>query len=427
MKLASVFVPLCLLVLSACPEKIEEQPDPEEQGPTLIPCAAPEECPEAQPTCRFGLCARECQADAACDAVPGTYCSAQQICEPGCRSSAECTGGTVCQSGTCVEGASCGDKCDCPVGQVCIGTSCASPPEACSGPADCPRGPLTPEDVCDAYRCDGFTNTCLETTPTPCANADDCFGRLGCEAGCLCTPNQQCVPDADCTIATERDDCGVGFYCDASLVCAAIPVCSADNDCAAAGLTCDEPRNICVRPQQCTVSADCTATPPTTFCDTRTQPSFCAVPNCLNQGVTCNASQACSADGRCVTQGTGDPCTTDGTCPDDQYCALVNGTGACATGCRGNGDPECGVNESCNAAHECEDTGGLQPVGGPCPDGDGDCQAGLVCYDGSCAESCEGYNVDECAGQGCCSLTAKPCCNLAHVCSDGFFGTCLSP
>ena len=167
MKLSVSLAPLCFLVLCACPEKIEEKPDPKDPGPEIISCSVPEECPAAQPTCRFGVCVRECQADAACDAVPGTYCSVQQICEPGCRTSSECAGGKVCQSGSCVEGATCGDKCDCPVGQVCSAGSCESAPEQCSGPQDCPRGPLSPEDVCDAYRCDGFTNSCLETTPTP--------------------------------------------------------------------------------------------------------------------------------------------------------------------------------------------------------------------------------------------------------------------
>jgi hypothetical protein len=181
---------------------------------------------------------------------------------------------------------------------------------------------------------------------------------------------------------------------------------------------------VCVRPQQCTTSPDCASATPATHCDTRTTPSYCAIPNCINGAVSCGSGQTCAADGRCVTQGTGDPCTTDTTCPADQYCAFVNGTGACAPGCRGNGD--CNVNELCNAAHDCVASGTLQPINGPCDD-DSNCQDGLKCYNASCQESCDQFDPGSCAGQaGCCALSAKPCCGiLSGTCWDGLAGNCF--
>jgi hypothetical protein len=410
---------LVVAALAACPKPLDngDGKDKPDAGPSVITCDDESDCPANQPTCQFGVCVKECAANAGCDEVPGTFCDpASHVCAPGCRTSAECGGGQVCTVGACVDGAGCGSKCDCEVGQVCNAGQCDDPPAQCTNADDCGRGAGADDASCNAYSCDGFSFTCVDLSPDPCTNADDCFGRLGCEDGCLCTPSQQCVPDAACTIATERDDCGIGFYCNNDLRCAAIPVCTQDTDCDEFSLTCDEGSGKCTRPQSCTATADCAGFPPTTYCDTRVAPSFCAVPNCINGGQTCNAgTQECSADGRCVPIGTGDPCTNDSACPADQYCAS---NGACAPGCRN--DSTCPPNQSCNSAHTC--VGALQGLNGPCG-GDEECQVGLVCYQNTCQESCDAYDIASCDNQPCCTLTAKPCCNFFHVCTDGTDGT----
>ncbi len=406
-----------------CPQPIV-QPADKPAGPIVINCEADDTCPAGQPTCAFGQCVRECQADAACDGLAGTFCSQRRVCEPGCRASAECTSGEVCLAGACVVSTGCGTKCDCAVGQVCRAGSCDQPPVSCTNVDDCARGPgdAAAPDQCSAYECDGFNRECVDRSPDPCTTTSDCTGRLGCDAGCTCTPNQQCVTDVACTVSTETTACAGGFYCDANLRCAPAPACLSQTDCPAA-LTCNLAVNQCARPQPCTSAADCTAVP-ATLCDTRVAPSFCAVPNCINLGITCNPPQVCAASGSCATPGTGAPCSTDGVCPSDQYCSVVGGVGACAVGCRDNGS--CGGGQACDGSHACVGGGTLQGLNGSCAD-TSECEAGLVCsLNGACKESCEAFNTGECAGQaGCCALSASPCCNLFNQCSNGLNGTCL--
>jgi hypothetical protein len=339
--------------------------------------------------------------------------------------SAECGDGELCQQGTCAAGAGCATKCDCAVGQVCVAGTCDDPPPTCGNATDdCPRNPG--ETCSEIYRCESFAHECQLLAPAECTEADDCFGLVGCEEGCVCSPNGDCVPDAACTVATERDDCGAGRYCTGDLSCASTPFCASQSDCDAAGLVCDTNQAICTRPAECTTSGDCTALPPTTYCDTDgAPPFFCAVPNCLNGGTTCSAPQVCQSDGRCVTEGTGDECTTHATCPADQYCALVDDEGHCALGCRD--DTGCDLNDECNAENQCQATGSLQPLNGPCEE-DGECQVGLKCsFSGSCVEDCGAWEQGECDPQGddCCALSAKRCCNPLGECSDGFAGNCL--
>jgi hypothetical protein len=283
------------LLVVACSKPIDEEKK-EARAAEVITCDAPSDCPETTPECRFGLCVRPCAADEACAALPGTSCSVQGICEAGCRGSESCPDGKVCAAGVCVDGAACTDKCGCDVGQVCGASGrCQAPPATCGGPADCPRGPIAPADVCEAYACDGFTRTCQQSVALHCDVDADCQGLLHCAEGCSCEAGE----------------------------CEAATPCSGPADCAA----------------------------PASFCDG----SFFVVPTCHNGGVTCAVGQVCGDDGACAAAGVGSSCTADVQCAAGHYCALVGGQGQCAAGCRDNAD--CGGGQ-CDASHQCVGAGG---------------------------------------------------------------------
>lgn len=391
-------------------------------GPQALTCESADECPDPNNYDCLGVCLQRCASDAVCKLTE--YCSGRGYCEPGCRDSSTCSDGKVCVAGSCQDPGSagaCGTKCDCLPGQICRDGVCQAPPDTCSSPDDCGRGQ---GDRCEAYQCNGFTGQCFDPDPQPCADADDCTGRPGCEGGCLCTPAGQCVPGGACTVDTEDADCGSGFYCDDNLECAVLPACAQDSDCQG-GLTCNLGTQQCQRPRPCASPQDCTAAP-ATYCNTQLPTARCEVPTCLNGGLTCNAqTEQCSQDGRCVPQGTGSACTSDAQCPNDvwpdtQYCSFASGQGECTPGCRSNAS--CPQGQSCNGARQCVTSGGGGGGGGgqygaTCTS-DGDCQAGLICglFSGTCTEQCPTACAD-CSGGACCGLSGQPFCNSVGFCA----------
>ena len=382
---------------AACPRPLDPGPD---AGPSVSPfitCSDVSECPgfvadaATQIVRCDGVCLIICNGvDEACP-NPAQFCDANGTCAVGCRDSSSCPG-QLCVAGTCQDGSSeCATKCDCGVGEVCSADGqCVAAGTTCTGSADCPRGPLTPTDDCEAFSCNGFSHACVDLSPTPCTQSAECIGRPGCTAGaiCTCTTLGACVPDVDCTVATEGAACGADNYCDGNGDCQALPACIADAECAAAGLTCNQGRAKCERAQACTSNAQCTAGA-NNFCVVAA--GFCAQPNCNNGGTTCTAvTQSCSADGRCVTAGTGTACAGDGGCPTTQFCNFTLSPAQCAVGCRDNSS--CPATQNCNGAHACvgSGSGGGGQFAESCANGDADCQAPLVCggFTGTCAETC---------------------------------------
>jgi len=386
-----------VVVLAGCQGKIIDKADAGPVGPVLQACSDVSECPgfiegaATQVVRCDGVCLTICNGvDEVCPA--GFFCDRNGTCDVGCRAGpGECAEGEFCVAGKCTAGGGqdCATKCDCNPGEICTDGQCVPASNSCTDGNDCPRGPRTPTDDCEAFSCNAFSDQCFDPTPTPCTAAADCVGRPGCLAGvvCACTGNGACVPDVACTPQTEAADCGAGNFCDGAGACQALASCAADAECTANGLTCNEGSGRCERPQACNLSVDCT-TPPTTHC----ADGFCTIPTCNNGAVTCNADQDCSADGRCVAEGTGTPCTGDGTCLANQFCNFTLSPAQCAIGCRDNSS--CPGTEICNGDRQCSADGAGGGFGDTCGGG-GSCQSPLICglITGNCAETC-GVDAD---------------------------------
>jgi hypothetical protein len=416
---------LAVVAISACPlGRVVGTVDAgvEDGGTPIVTCSAATDCPQDTPVCSFGLCKRPCAANDGCSDL-STYCNiVTGFCEAGCRDSSTCAQGTVCSGGVCSTGAGCGSNCDCQPGQTCTANTCQDPPAQCSSPDDCPKG----TETCAQYQCDGFSHTCHDPNPAPCTLDGDCTGRLGCAAGCSCviTPpatQGSCASHVDCTIDNETTTCQHGSFC-VGASCLQAPACTGEAQCTADGLTCNVVSGLCERTQACAAATDCTV-PPNTFCDSGA--GRCTQPLCNNGGQTCQPGQDCTADGRCVTHGTGGPCSSNNDCQTNEYCELGTGTGACAIGCRDNSGCDVGAGQQCDGTHTCVGGGGggLSGWQGPCT-ASSDCQAGLFCgiFSGVCQESC---GTDGPSGGTTCQVGAE-CCPLsgAQCCAQEFVAVC---
>jgi hypothetical protein len=413
MSLRAIFAVFVLVSLAGCPNCGRRDLDDDDDAGTdagEISCTTVADCPDPNTYDCLGVCLQRCAADATCP--DGTYCDAEGHCRGGCRDSTTCAEGTFCDDGDCVAGEGCATKCDCAPGQVCIESSCTDPPTSCDSAADCGRGQ---GEQCEDYACNGFTHKCFDDDPDPCTNADDCIGRPGCEEGCACTGNQQCVPAVDCTVDDEETTCGAGFYCDGNGDCQVLPACTNDSPCVSLNLYCNVGQGQCERAQGCTSSTTCT-TAPATYCDVPNE--RCVVPTCNNGGVTCTTAQTCSTDGRCINGGSGTTCTSHTSCAADEYCDFSVNGGSCLDGCRNNA--ACDSSQVCDGSHTCvaNGGGGGGQYGETCA-ADEDCQAGLICglLTQTCAEPCGAAGTQCTAGDpNCCPLSGQPYCNDFGFC-----------
>ena len=391
-------VPVALLMLTACPGKVIDlgnDAGPDVIGPQI--CSSDNECPGYNPdlavqTVRCeGVCTYLCNGiQDECNTAPnGTarFCDAQGVCSVGCRPGSVCpNAGELCVAGVCQTGASqCATRCDCDPGEVCNGGVCQQPSGGpCATGDDCPRGPKSPVDNCNAVACNGVSDTCFELSPQPCAATADCVGRFGCTGSVSCSCNNTaCVPSTSCTAQNEATTCGTGNFCDATNLCQALPACTQPGDCSGLGLTCNAKTASCERAQACTTSADCPVAP-NTHCPTGG--GFCTIPTCANGGPGCGAGLECNAaQGRCVTPGTGVVCQGDSQCPTSAFCDL--NASECRTGCRNNAS--CPSGQDCDGNRQCVTTGAGGGFGAACST-PGECRSPLTCglLSGTCAENC---------------------------------------
>lgn len=135
-------------------------------------CRTDADCPSDQECGLFGTCG-PCRTSDACPA--GTICVdgwLGGVCEPGCRSNAECQRDEVCQ-GTdgCVRG--CRSSDDCSAGHVCHGIKCVP---GCRSDSEC-GAELCVNDRCSA-RCtsdrDCVAGSLCELAATPCSSQEGC-------------------------------------------------------------------------------------------------------------------------------------------------------------------------------------------------------------------------------------------------------------
>lgn len=413
--------------LTGCPREIDEDaPDAGNTGQQFLVCSDVADCLAADPqateqTVRCdGVCLYICNGvDEACPSQ-AMFCDVNGTCAFGCRDSSRCnqTAGEVCRAGICtVSAAECTSKCDCAAGQLCKDELCVpATSDACAGSDDCPRGPKTPTDKCEAYACNGFTDTCFDPNPSSnlCTQPGDCAGRPGCVGGtvCTCTAAGACVPDAACTAQNEVQTCGFGNFCDSNLRCQPLPACTQPSDCTGQGLVCNSGTGFCERSQPCASNTDCTIAP-----NTQCANSFCTIPTCLNGGPICTAPLTCNAQGRCAQPGTGVACTADSACQSNQFCDLQGQE--CRVGCRTNAS--CPSGQTCDGNRQCvaPGGGGGGQYADPCTAAT-DCQAPMTCggITGTCAEPCA--TPDDCVA---CSARNGSC-----VCEPVlFFGNFCQP
>ncbi|WP_373046857.1 hypothetical protein [Vulgatibacter sp.] len=136
-------------------------------------CAADPDCDDETMRCADGVCVSKCR-DVVCDFDAG------QVCEPGtgncvggstCGSTADCTGGKLCESGICVGArfARCEGGQACAAGLSCVGNGMiALCTEACAAAADCQIS-----DRCADESAGAFAGHCL---PNLCRPGGDLYG-----------------------------------------------------------------------------------------------------------------------------------------------------------------------------------------------------------------------------------------------------------
>jgi hypothetical protein len=279
----------------------------------------------------------------------------------GCASDKDCAPPSFCILGGCRPIGQSGDQCaydwDCAQPLVCPSGTCAQPAakstvvgSACSSDAGC-----EPPLYCILGGCrylgnvgDGceFDFDCV--APLACSSGR-CSGTGGAAAayGTPCQSDASCTPPLFCIKATCRplgnpgDGCDIDGDCYSPYVCTA-GACAVSGQVASAGAGSSGP--------SCTSDGDCV------------KPNYCIVGACRPlqpTGGICALSQDCvvghtCVGGKCAKSVTGTPCTHDNDCNPPDYCIV----GACRP---------------------------LSGAGGVCSI-DADCQSGLACQGGSCAQ-----------------------------------------
>ncbi|HXU01088.1 MAG TPA: hypothetical protein VN903_08855 [Polyangia bacterium] len=282
-----------------------------------VPRAA-NECPAAEPS--------SCGLDGTCDGAGA------------CR---DCLAGTICQAGSCSDGAVVGVN-------------------VCDGRGRCKPGPAT---ICAPFDCDPTTNACVVT----CHSNADCIDGVACVNG-------SCGPKRPGAVCSKDADCASGFCTDG--VCCNIACRGACVSCNQIGrvgtcwpidLGAADPHGICKDkgPPSCGQTGTCDGIG---GCALYAAETICIAPGCsgdrLNTPGTCNGIGACRPPGiqvcapyRCNNGSCNSRCMVDADCVSGQVCE----NGSC--GPKPNGQP-------CAAASEC--------ISNFCVDG--------VC----CAEACQG-------------------------------------
>ncbi len=254
--------------------------------------------------------------------------------ESGCRETADCKAGEICDGGTCKAAEpvgcvpACADPapvCDeatrtcrvCTATQGCEGATPYCDPSAgegagaclgCRDTADC-KAP----SICDPnlHRCVGCTESEGCSGAAPICDGGECVActaTAGCEAGTFCDLS---VTGGRCVTCTPSAGCDAGQVCDLSVEGGACVTCTPATGCGP-GLLCDQsvPGGVCVR---CTATAGCEADQ---VCDSAVPGGACVTctadhTGCEEPTPVCDTSVA---GGRCVG------CTRHGDCVVGEFC-----------------------------------------------------------------------------------------------------------
>ncbi len=298
-------------------------------------------------------------------------CTVGCVCDPectGCSTSAECSGGLVCDGTHCVP---CTGSGQCSGGKVCLAGKCS----ACRTASDCSVG-----QICAAGACGPCTSTAqCGVKVCQAGSCVNCTGNAECEGGQVC-PAGSCVP------CTSHPQCSGGQLCQDGRCSACTTACPGGQVCVGGACV------ACTGTAQCTsgkvcVGGSCVACSSSTQClDGKVCVSGACAPCTGNS--QCGGGTVCAA-GACV------PCTSTAQCGGGLVC-VAGACGACTS------DGQCGAGLVCNALGRCEtapESGGGStdpstnlPVdfGAPCSTG-AQCTSGLCMTDGvesRCTQAC---------------------------------------
>ncbi len=411
----------CTLGAKSCgPERGVRTCVPDADDDACLEWSAETPCGEGE-TCSDGLCTSAAECTNECEKPGDVQCDGDAVSTCGTRpddpclhwgASVPCGEGESCTSGVCAPVSTCEDEC-----QV--------------GVVQCDAGGLP--QICDNVDAD----SCLEwAAAAPCGDGTECQDGI-CVASCVDACADGAVRCGEAGVEACRRpvaggclDWWVGAPCPDGTECqegACVPTCV--DACLPGDVRCtvDGPQ-ICGPAQNPDAVGTCADWLPAVPCDAG---FICAdgacVPACVD---------ACAADAtRCVAGGletcaprADAPCldwSVPLACPDGQLCESGACVAACADECAAGGT-RCvpGGVETCGRA----DAVACLTWGAPVA-----CQAGQVCSNGRCAETC----VDECplgaaqcSGNGvqtCGNFDLDPCaewgpesaCPAGQVCSSG--------
>ncbi len=383
----------------------------------------PQSCPEGS-ECRTGACVSAC-GDACLPGVSRCAPEGVQTCtaaeEDGCGvwgPPVPCEGGTVCQSGACLDDCAVGcnvgdgrclgayafttctadgqcpgwaDSNGCPDGEECSGGRCVFE-GACSD--QCREGELACFDGTNVQRCVRLETGCLDwAEPEACAEGAVCRPGQGCAVACA----DECGEGETRCFERGRQACVRGPA--GCFVWGAVEACEAGTTCAA-GDCVESCVDVCeLGARRCTADA-------------------ASVETCVREGgcTAWGAPLACNAGTACVGKGDCGVCT-----PGDREERTCGFCGNEARTCGGDGQwgdfGECGGQGECRAgAEEACGNCGVRRCGddcrwGPC-EGGGECRPGESrgcgnCGTQRCNDSCRWGGCD---GQGVCAPGSSGAC-----------------
>ena len=385
-----------------------------------------------------GLCG---EAEGLCSAP--SICSPTGTCIPQTQTDNTPCGeeGGVCSAGVCTQ---CGDPCSIP-GSCALGELMCDEGAATCVPTDSPQNDTfacrPAAGPCDAPElCDGANLACPEDRVREAGDVCGELSRGGCDADDVCNGlTTACVnavqPAGTICRGAPGDVCNPVEMCDgAEETCPSDTFIAAGMECrgtpAGSNTTCD-PAEFC-QPSAGAGSA--------TECPTDTNAIDLEGNSCILEGAT--EEGICVADGSCVEDICGEPCTLSGRpCMQAEYvcssgspvCTLTSSPQEAGFEC-GNADPSnpCDLVDECDGAGTCVARVRADDV--VCGDApSGPCAAPPRCQAGSCSNRFQPSttvcrSADECVLRQLCSGTSAQCdpsnASTSTTCGDS--GPCTS-
>lgn len=385
-------------------------------SPAAGQCVYPAGCCNAASDCASGEVCHEGQ----CRAVPAMAGA--------CWTTAQCTGGLVCEDtkscpcgatgceaapGLCgVAGACCASDGECGPNGRCVAGSCRPKPQGnrCLLDTDCAGGAR----CAGAYLCAcGDTKCLVPTTEGVCTSAETC-----CDSASDCSPSAVCVDGKNCLPKPGGDRCYVDGHCGRGRTCEGALVCTCGELCPT-GVSqlghCRTTTTPCVKSTDCASGMRCVL-PDRAYCVESPPPTVGVCVEDVDTG--CWGADDCPAGQRCASERV---------CTDPSGCSESNRAGNCVEPARE--DECCDSHRECRPGWSCRnassdvtcpptDTASCLPLpifGETCWNAF-DCPPGLVC-DGVRLFACGSLTFNR--GGFCIQADGLPCLTAAD-CGQGY-------